>query len=332
MNLITVIPAAGVGTRMRPLTNTVPKAMIMVAGKPILFHIIQAAIDAGSNEFVIIVEYLSKVIIDSLPLHFPDIHFHFIQQGEMKGLGHAIYLAENLCSGKPVLIIYGDTIFDKDLKEIVTQKLPQIGVMEVEDPRRFGVVEIDENNYIKKFIEKPEKPTSNLAIPGVLYFPRSEKLFEALKYIIDNNIKMKGEYQVTDAYEHMVQKGEKMQFFKLNAWYDCGKHSETLVTNKCLLEKSGSVIMGKMENCTIFDPVYISKGCFIKNSQLGPYLSMGINNQIAGSQIKNSILGDNNRIHQCNLFDTMIGAECKLKSVSGNYILGDYSLLNELQD
>jgi glucose-1-phosphate thymidylyltransferase len=332
MNLITLIPAAGAGTRMRPLTNTFPKAMLMVAGKPILFHIVQAAIDAGSKEFVIIVEYLSKTITDSLPVNFPDIKFHFVKQGEMKGLGHAIFLAEKSCLNKPLLIIYGDTIFDGDLKSVVSKKYPQIGVMEVEDPRRFGIIEVDKDDFIAKFVEKPEKPTSNLAIPGVIFFPDSTPLFQALKYIIDNKIKTKGEYQVTDAYEKMIQDGHKMQYFKLKAWYDCGKHEETLSTNRSLLERSGNIQNGEIENCTVTEPNYISEGCVLKNCTIGPFTSIGKNNQIIDSKIKNSILGDSNSIKNCEISDSMIGNSCKLQKIEGKFILGDYSLGNETQD
>jgi len=329
MELITLIPAAGVGTRMRPLTYSTAKAMIPVAGKPMLSHIINAVRKIGGEKFVVIVEYKKEEIKEYLLKEYPALSFTFINQGKMLGLGHACYQAREFCDGNPLLIIYGDTLFKANLEELVSSKIPRIGVFEVEDPRRFGVIKINDQKEITRFIEKPDNPPTNLAIPGVNYFPNSKGLFQSLEFIIKKNIKTKGEFQITDAFQKMIESGIKMGYFHLEKWYDCGKHLETLQTNKnILLDHYDSFLFGQIQSSKIIDPIFVGPESSVKNSQLGPYVSIGKHCKIIDSEIKNSIIGDNTFIINCKLSDSIIGKFCETKDFEGKAVLGDHSLIN----
>lgn len=332
MKPITLIPAAGAGTRMRPLTHSLPKAMLPVGGAPILNHIIDAAAEAGSEEFVIITEYKAEYIEENIPRDFPNLKFHFVRQGPMMGLGHACFKSRDLCDNKPLLIIYGDTLFEADLKSALESPIPNIGVFEVDDPRRFGIIEKNDSDKITRFIEKPDNPTTNLALPGVNYFPDSGPLFAALQHIIDNNIKTKNEYQITDAFQHMVAGGQEMTFFRLKAWYDCGKHFETLETNKALLDSQGTTLKGQVENCEITDPVYVAAGSVVKNCALGPHVSVGPGNTLEDCQLESSILGNDNQLTGVKLKNSMVGNKCQLKNMEGEMVLGDDTYFNIQQE
>jgi len=199
-----ILPVAGVGTRLRPLTHTTPKALVHVAGKPILGHILDALIPLGIDEVVLIVGYLGEQVVEYVRSTYP-LRVKFVEQPERKGLGHAIYLAkEQVPNDEPILIVLGDTIFQADLAKVLADRRSAIGVREVEDPTRFGVVEMD-GGSIKKLVEKPAVPPSNLAIVGVYYLTSSQRLFASLQEVIDRDIKVKGEYQLTDALQIMIE-------------------------------------------------------------------------------------------------------------------------------
>ena len=160
-----VIPVAGVGVRLRPHTHTVPKALINVAGKPIVAHILDELVGLGITEVVLIIGHMGQRIKEFVDSHYK-IQVSYVEQRERKGLGHAIYLAQKRIGDGPVLIVLGDTIFQADFSGIVDGQSSVIGVKAVPDPSRYGVVEIS-NGVVQRLVEKPDKPCSNLAIVGI---------------------------------------------------------------------------------------------------------------------------------------------------------------------
>lgn len=285
-----IIPVAGIGSRLAPLTHTVPKVLISVAGKPMLGHNLDKLKELKSiSEVIFIVGYLGELVKKYVRKNY-NFNTKFIEQTERKGLGHAIYLAKGIfkdSKGEPLLIILGDTLFELDS----TKKLKffgdgSIAVKEVKNPERFGIVEIDSNGFITKLVEKPKQPVSNLAIVGIYYFKYPDKLFNALDYIIKNDIKTGGEYQLTDAMAIMIKNGAKLKAELVERWYDCGKPETLLDTNKHLLLQKGSICKGNIRNSVIIPPVNIDETTFIDNSVIGPYVS------ITDSNIKNSIIKD----------------------------------------
>ncbi|MCX7762430.1 MAG: sugar phosphate nucleotidyltransferase [Candidatus Kryptonium sp.] len=318
-----IIPVAGIGTRLRPHTYTQPKVLLNVAGKPILGHILDKLVENSINDIVLVIGYLGEKVKIYAESNYPNVRFEFVEQKETLGLGHAIYLARDLFENEDeVLIILGDTIFDFDLSKFLKSKFTTLGVKTVEDPRRFGVVILDGDNFAKKLIEKPSQPESNLAIVGIYLIRNPKLLKEALEEVVKGEIKTRGEYQLTDALQIMVNKGEKITVFEIDGWYDCGKPETLLETNRFLLEKNGTSLkkLGKFENVLIIPPVYIAPTSRIENSIIGPYTTISDGVEISSSIIRNSIIGDDAKIQNALLDSSIIGL--------GAIVKGDYKKIN----
>lgn len=321
-----IIPVAGAGTRLRPLTYTQPKALIPVAGKPILDFIIEQLQDVGIEEFIFVVGYLSEKIESHVKLKHPDIKAHFIQQNDRKGLGHAIWLTKDLLQDdKDVLVILGDTIVETELKAFIDSPVSMLGVRKVEDPRNFGVAEFGEGNEIKRVVEKPLIPKSNMALVGVYKIKEVGKLFEVLDYNIQNKVKTRNEYHLTDAIMDMIELGVQFTGYKVNNWYDCGKRDILLQTNATLLKKTGFISHDHPvhENTIIINPVNIGPGVVISNSIIGPNVTIGENAKIQFSTVRDSIIGNYTHLQEVMLHHSVIGSDAVVKGVSQSLNIGD---------
>lgn len=315
-NLRAIIPVAGIGTRLRPHTYTLPKVLLNVAGKPILGHILDRLVIEGINKVTFIVGYLGEKVQEYVESNYK-FQAEYINQEEQKGLGHAIYLAKDSFHDDELLIILGDTIFDVNLGEMINSKYSALGVKEVEDPRRFGVA-IVENGLITKLVEKPETPISKLAIVGLYYIKNSKLLAQCLDEIITRDIRTKNEYQLTDALELMLQKNEKFIPFPVEGWYDCGKPETLLATNHHLLEKLNNV--ETIDGVSIRRPVYISPNSKVENSIIGPYTTINDGAVVKNSIVINSIIGVNAVVENEILKDSIIG--------NNTTIIGQFKRLN----
>ncbi len=210
--------------------------LLNVAGKPIIGHIMDKLIAAGIDEAIVIVGYLGYMVEEWLTKNY-SIKFTFVNQPERLGLAHAIWMCRpHIKDDEPLLIILGDTIFEVDLLPVMTSTTSTLGVKEVDDPRRFGVA-VTKGGNIQKLVEKPDTPVSNLAIVGLYFLRESGSLFKSIDHLIANEIKTKGEYQLTDALQLMIEGGEKFTVFPVHGWYDCGKPETLLSTNEILLQK-----------------------------------------------------------------------------------------------
>ncbi len=316
-----IIPVAGVGSRLRPHTYTLPKVLLNVAGKPIIGHIIDKIIAEGIKEAVVVVGYLGDMIEEYLTRHY-DIHFTFVEQEERLGLGHAIWITRQYVGEDPVLIILGDTIFEVDLSEVLRREHSALGVKAVEDPRRFGVAEV-QDGFITRLVEKPEHPRSNLAVVGLYYIKRPALLMECLDHNIRANLRTKGEFQLTDALQAMIERGEKFSTFPVEGWYDCGKPETLLSTNEKLLKSRSRYkdIFG----CVINPPVYIAEDAEIENSIIGPYATIGSKAVIKNSLIKNSIVGEQARVISMLLSESIIGNNANVLGKTRRINIGDSS-------
>jgi glucose-1-phosphate thymidylyltransferase len=315
-----IIPVAGIGSRLRPHTYTIPKVLLNVAGKPIIGHILDKIISDGIEKVTIIVGYLGEKIQDYVTDNY-SIDVDFIYQGERKGLAHSIYLAEGSIQNESLLIILGDTIFDVDLTKVIRNKYCSIGVKEVDDPRRFGVA-VMEGGFIKKLVEKPENPISNLALVGLYYINDPITLKECVLEIISKEIKTKGEFQLTDSLQLMIEKGVKMTTFPVEGWYDCGKPETLLATNRHLLDKN-NITKSYNNDVVIIPPVYISPNCKISKSVIGPYATISDGVEISEAIIKNSIIGDDSRVQKTLLEDSIVGNNAILKGSFNKINAGD---------
>jgi glucose-1-phosphate thymidylyltransferase len=307
-----IIPVAGVGTRLRPHTYTLPKVLINVAGKPIIGHILDKIIADGIDEATIVVGYLGDKVEEYVRRNYR-IKFDFVYQEERKGLGHSIYLAQKTSDRRPVLIILGDTIFDVDLTPVLNSEYTSIGAKIVDDARRFGVVEV-ESGFVTKLVEKPETPTTNLAVVGLYYVKHPQLLKECLEEIIRKDIRTKGEYQLTDGLQLMLERGEKMTTFRVDGWYDCGKPETLLSTNQHLLDKKSTE--RKINGVVVIPPVYVSTNCEIARSIIGPYTTIADGAIIEDSLIRNSIIGEESRVQGALLENSII---CNNAVVRGTF-------------
>lgn len=315
-----IIPVAGFGTRLKPHTLTHPKVLLNVGGKPILSHIVEKLIEENITDVTFIVGYLGEKIEEYITSTFPQIKAEYVEQKELLGLGHAIYQAASTFNNEEIIIILGDTVFDVDISKITKFETSSLGVKFVEDPRRFGVAEL-KNGFVSKLIEKPTIPTTNLALVGLYFIKNSTLLATCLKELFDKNIRTNDEYQLTDALQLMIDKGEIFSTFKVEGWYDCGKPETLLSTNQFILSKNGQ--NETIDSVVIIEPVYISKTATIKNSVIGPFVSIGDNCEILDSVIKNSIINKNSKVEKMILIDSIIGADAKVKGSQHKMNVGD---------
>ena len=301
-----IIPVAGAGTRLRPHTYTQPKALIPLAGKTILSIIVDQLAAAGINEFVFIIGYLGDKIKDYVLQHYPHLQCHFIVQNERLGLGHAIYLTKDVVGNDEVLIVLGDTICEYEVNEVLSSPGSMLGIKKVDDPRNFGVAEIDENTVITKVVEKPQIPKTNI--------------LEGVKRGNGEN-----GYSRTGSRECMITRGVIFKSFKVQNWFDCGRIDTLLESNATLMKKLGGKIAPDrvFENVIIVPPVSIGSGCEISNAIIGPNVAIGEQAKIAYSIIKDSIIGDFAGLHDVVLHKSLIGSDAEIKGETRTLNIGD---------
>lgn len=320
-----IIPVAGAGTKLRPHTYTQPKALIPLAGKTVLSIIIDQLLEGGITEFVFVVGYLGEKIQDYVRTNYPQITAHFIYQNDRQGIGHAIRLTRSLVDGDEVMIVLGDTIADYDVKTVIESDTSMIGIKKVDDPRSFGVAEICDDAEVSHVVEKPHIPKSNLALVGIYKIKETNMLFECLESNISQGLRTHGEYGITDAIDCMIRKGAAFKAFKVAAWFDCGKRDSLLESNATLLKKFGSKAEPSpaYENTVMIQPVSIGKGCSIKNSIIGPNVTIGDNTNIDYSIIKNSIIGAFSNLFDIVLDDSLIGSDTSIRGETRTLNIGD---------
>ncbi|MEO6729619.1 MAG: sugar phosphate nucleotidyltransferase [Ferruginibacter sp.] len=322
-----IIPVAGAGTKLRPHTYTQPKALIPLAGKTILSIIVDQLNEAGINEFVFIVGYLGEKIQDYVKENYPDLTCHFVYQNERYGTGHAIDLTKEIVGEDEVLIVLGDTIAEYDVKAMIESPYSMLAVKKVDDPRNFGVAEIDDDGFIGRVVEKPAIPKSNMALVGIYKIIETHALFICLKKIMDKagRTASTGELSLTDALECMIQTGAKFKSVKVHSWFDCGKKETLLKSNATLLKKFGGKVVGmeRFENTIIIPPVSIAEGCDIKNSVIGPNVSIGENTILNYTIVKESIIGSFSKLYDIVLDDSLIGSDTGIKGETRSLNIGD---------
>lgn len=331
MNLI--IPMAGMGKRMRPHTLTVPKPLVPIAGKPIVQRLVEDIAKVTSDPienigFVISPKFGEQVEQELLEIARKEgaVGKLFYQE-EALGTAHAIQCAQEILEGH-VIVAFADTLFKADF-ELDPDKDGIIWVQKVEDPRPFGVVKVDDSGVITELVEKPENFVSDLAIIGIYYFKDGEKLKNEIQFVIDNDIKDKGEYQLTSALENLKAKGAKIIPGEVVEWLDCGNKNATVFTNQRYLEyiKSESLVdeSVKTNNSIVIPPSYIGKNVVLENSVVGPYVSIGDDTVIKDSRIENTIIQTNTNVQGAFIKDSMLGNFVNFKDAPLDLSIGDFS-------
>jgi glucose-1-phosphate thymidylyltransferase len=331
-----IVPMAGMGKRMRPHTHTTAKPLLPIAGKPIVQRLVEdlAAVAGEAVEEVAFIVHpsfgkkveeelvgIAKAIGSKGTIHY---------QKEALGTAHAILCAQSALSGR-VIVAFADTLFraqlklDKDCDGV-------IWVNKVDDPKPFGVVKLDDKGIITEFVEKPQTFVSDLAIIGIYYFADGEYLRKEMQYLIDNDIKDKGEYQLTNAMENMKQKGARFKAGSVDVWMDCGNKNAMVDTNTKVLgflNGTKDLVSGslKKENSMVIEPCFIGENVTITNSIVGPNVSIEGGAVISGSVVKNSILRGNTRVQDCVMDNSMIGERASVKGTALDLSISDDSTL-----
>lgn len=326
---------AGMGKRMRPHTLTIPKPLLPIAGKPMVQHIVEDLIKVCNekvNEIAFVVGRFGKEAETNLISVAEKLGAKgkIFYQDQALGTAHAIMCAKECLTGK-VVVAFADTLFKADFKMDTSQE-GVIWVQKVKDPKPFGVVKVNDKNIITDFVEKPQTFVSDLAIIGIYYFKDGDNLKKELQYLLDNDIKEKGEYQLTNALENMKQKGIKYTPGNVSEWLDCGNKDATVYTNQRILEfkKGGSELKSKTyttENSKIIEPCFIGENVKIVSSTVGPHVSIGENTVIENSTVVNCIIQTNTKIKNASLSNSMIGNYAEYSGNSSDASVGDYSTI-----
>lgn len=323
-----IIPMAGYGKRMRPLTYSRPKPLVNVAGEPMLKHLLDAVAELEADEYIFIVGYLGDQIEAYVNENY-DITAHFVVQEELIGQAHAIYLAKELIDG-PVIVLFSDTLFEADLSIIKTTAADALAfVQEVEDPRRFGVVELNDDGQVVGFVEKPESMDNRNAVIGLYYLREGKDMIRAIETQMARNQMTKGEFYIADAFQIMVEEGAVFRTGQVDAWMDCGKPETVLETSAYLLkhhlDNSADV---QREGVAIIPPVYIHPDADVKHAVIGPNVAISEGCYVRSSVIKNSILDKDAEVVNMILDDTLLGINARVVGRMQQFNLGDTATID----
>lgn len=327
-----IVPMAGRGSRLRPHTLTIPKPLIPVAGKAIVQRLVEDITqmsDEKINEIAFVIGDFGEAVEQKLIAIAEDLGAKgtIYYQDQPLGTAHAILCAKASMDDR-LIIAFADTLFRADFT-LDPADDGVIWVQKVDNPSSFGVVKYDDNNVITDFVEKPTTFVSDLAIIGIYYIKNGAQLRDELQYLIDNDIKDKGEYQLTNALENLKQKGISFKTGEVKEWLDCGNYSATVHTNQRVLafnEKKDLVSASAViEDSVIIPPCFIGDNTTIKNSIVGPYVSVGNGSTIENTVVKNTIIQAHTRVAQKVVADSMIGNHVSLEGIFEDISIGDYT-------
>ncbi|WP_425390177.1 sugar phosphate nucleotidyltransferase [Ekhidna sp.] len=330
MNLI--IPMAGKGKRLRPHTLTTPKPLIPIAGKPIVQRLVEdisKVTPEKIDKIGFVIGDFDEEIKDKLRQIAKEVgaEAHFFVQETAEGTAHAIACANDILEGK-VTVAFSDTLFRADFT-LNPEDDGIIWTKQIEDPSSFGVVKTNEEGIITDFIEKPKDYVSDQAIIGIYYFKRGEDLREEIDYLIQNNIRGGGEFQLTMALENLKNKGTNFTIGTVDEWLDCGNKEITVQSNSQYLGflKEENLVSNEatLTNCEIIEPVFIGEGSEISNSTIGPNVSIGKDCKVSNSKVSESLIQNNTTLEDVELTNSMIGNFVNLKGQPKSVSLGDYS-------
>lgn len=332
-----IVPMAGVGSRLRPHTLTIPKPLSLIAGKPIVQRLVEDIAEVVNQE-IDEIAFIIGPVAKGFPTDTKDRLLKIAEklnakgsvyiQEEALGNAHAIQCAKDALDG-PCVVAFADTLFQADFT-LNPDVDGAIWVKQVEDPSSFGVVKID-NGIITDFVEKPSEFVSDLAIIGIYYFKEGRVVRDEIQYLLDNNITEKGEFQLTNALENMKQKGMKFVPGQVDEWMDCGNKEDTVQTNAKVLEllkKKGKKLVSEsviLENAKIIEPCFIGDNVVLRNATIGPFVSLGMNSLVENATIQNSLIQTNVHIKNAKLDKAMIGNHVKYDGEFTSISIGDYS-------
>jgi len=315
-----IIPVAGLGTRLRPHTWSRPKPLVSVAGKPVLGHVLDELSALTLDRVVFVTGYLGDQIEDFVRSNY-NFDSVFVRQAEPRGQSHAIIQARGQISG-PTIVLFPDMLFDADIKCLESSDWDgALYVKKVEDPRRFGVVELDDDRCITRLIEKPEHPVSDLAVMGIYYVAEIRRLFEAIDQQMQQGIQTKGEYFLADALQLMIDKGFRFTSIPAVEWEDCGTPAALLSTNRFLLARSQGA--PEIPGVVIIPPVFIAPTARISQSVIGPFATIGTDVVVENAIVRDSIVDSGAHIDSVLLTGSIVGRNAFVRGEPLKINVGD---------
>ncbi|MBN2645656.1 MAG: NTP transferase domain-containing protein [Desulfuromonadaceae bacterium] len=324
-----ILPVAGKGTRLRPHTHAKAKSLVRVAGKTVLEHIVSRLLQLGEHEYIFIIDENGIQIREFMEHHFPDLTCHYVVQQERLGPAHAVFLAQpHIVPGDDLLVVFNDTIFVADLTQVPRLCQDADGLIyskEVEDYQRFGV-NVVRDGAIIEMVEKPDTPVSRLAQVGLYYLKDGDRFMGYLRQCIAEKETVKGEYYLPAVFMRMIRDGQRLLAPEIDAWLDCGKPETLLETNRYLL-RGRHHNDGQLENSVLIAPVHIAKGVVVRNSVIGPNVSIAENSAIEGCVIADSIINTSSSIRQVVLSSSILGDSVVVHGSARRMNVGDHSHL-----
>jgi glucose-1-phosphate thymidylyltransferase len=307
-----ILPVAGKGTRLLPITRHTPKPLIRVAGRPVLDYVMDRLDGLDVEELIFITGHL-KEQIESFVKDRYTIPSRFVEQKVQDGTAGAVALGRDYIDG-PVLIVFVDTVFDADISIVNSSTADGIiWAKEVEDYQRFGVIVTDEDGYMERIVEKPSEPISKLANIG-LYFIRDWKtLYEGIDHTLASP-KNKGEWYLTDAFQYMVDRGKKLFTASVDGWYDCGKVETVLETNRYLLDHGAAAVDVMLDGSSIADPVRVETGATVVKSTIGPNVVVEQGATVDNCTLRDTIVGRGSVLRNCTIVHSLIGDNVTLEN------------------
>jgi glucose-1-phosphate thymidylyltransferase len=259
--------------------------------------IVEDSLSLKPTETIFITGYKAEAVDSFLEKRSAWGKTRTVVQSNPQGLGEAISLAlPYVDDDEPLLIILGDTLFEADLSILHNVDENILYTFKVEDPRRFGVAVTDADGRITRLVEKPQEFVSDEAIVGIYYLKDTKVLKQSLKYLMDNDIRTKNEFQLTDALEMMLEKGCKFRTAPVQKWLDCGLAETLLETNAHVLKRIDNSASVNLPGVKVIAPCYIGKDAKISNSTIGPNVSVGDGCVIENSTISNAVLWDSVKV------------------------------------
>jgi glucose-1-phosphate thymidylyltransferase len=326
-----IIPMAGFGKRLRPLTHTRPKPLVNVAGKPVLGHVLDSLSDLDITELLCVTGYLGEQIEGYIKKNY-EIPARFFVQHELNGQSPAVYLCKEYAAG-PVLVIFVDTIIQADLVTLRDETADVVTfVKEVENPSRFGVAKLDEDGWVTRLVEKPEGSIhGNLALVGFYYVREAKELMGAIETQLEREMQTKGEYYLADAFNIMLDGGTRMRVQEVDVWQDCGKPETVLETNRYLLDHgldNSEAI--KPDNAIIVPPVHIDPSARLERAIIGPHVTVAAGCKITDAVIRDSIIDEGSEVRGALLEQSLIGRDALVSEQFDSYNVGDSSSVGRI--